>query len=155
MSENRLIKRKPKDFLLFSEALEYFNRFDKRDFIFDQEIEHLNPNQLRDEMLNELNNLKSIISNHPDLKFNKLTDEEKECFTEFIKFYSICPICGSFLHYNNMRKLFFDEEKQDLIKYLTEIMKMRNKKLNKYDLNIGIPCCACYKEIFEEEKSTT
>ena len=90
MNDKIFSERKDKHLSHFNEALEYYNRFDKKDFNFDQEINHLNPNQLRDEMINELNNLREIISNHPDLKYQNLSDDQKQCFNEFVITYSTC-----------------------------------------------------------------
>ena len=87
MKDKILSKRKDKDLLYFNEAVEYYNRFDKRELNFDQEIDHLNPNQLRDEMINELDNLREIISNHPDIKYQSLPEDQKQCFNEFMRTY--------------------------------------------------------------------
>jgi len=151
MKEKIFSKRKDKDLIYFNEALEYYNRFDKRELNFDQEIDHLNPNQLRDEMINELNNLREIIANHPDVKYQSLPEDQKQCFNEFVRTYSTCPLCGEYLHFFNLKKVFFDEEKQIIRDNLIEIMNSKSKKLKKFSLNIGIPCCKCYKEIFENK----
>ena len=37
MIENSFKERQSKELLFFNEAVEYFNRFDKRDFVFDEE----------------------------------------------------------------------------------------------------------------------
>ena len=145
-------KRNDKDLYYFNEALEYYSRFDKSDFIFDQEINHLNPNQLRDDMINELNNLREIISNHPDLKYQNLPEDQKQCFNEFVKTYSTCPLCGEYLHFFNLKKVFFDEKKRIIKDNLIKIMNSKIKNFKKFSLNIGIPCCKCYKEIFENKK---
>ena len=150
MKDRIFSKRKEKDLSYFKEAVEYYNRFDKKDFNFDQEINHLNPNQLRDEMINELDNLREIISNHPDLKYQSLPEEQKQCFNEFVRTYSTCPLCGEYLHFFNLKKVFFDEEKRLIKDKLIKIMKSKNKNFKKFSLNIGIPCCKCYKEIFGE-----
>ena len=150
MKDKIFSKRNYKDTSYFKEALEYYNKFDILDFNFDQEINHLNPNQLRDEMINELNNLREIISNHPDLKYQNLPEDQKQCFNEFIKTYSTCPLCGEYLHFFNLKKVFFDEDKQVIRDNLIKIMNSENKKLKKFSLSIGIPCCKCYKEIFGE-----
>ena len=150
MKDRIFSKRKEKDLSYFKEAVEYYNRFDKKDFNFDQEINHLNPNQLRDEMINELDNLREIISNHPDLKYQSLPEEQKQCFNEFVRTYSTCPLCGEYLHFFSLKKIFFDEEKRLIKDNLIKIMKSKNKNSKKFSLNIGIPCCKCYKEIFGE-----
>jgi hypothetical protein len=154
MGDKSFIKRNLEDLLIFNEAVEYFNKFNKKDFIFDQNINQLNPNQLRDDMINELNNLREIISNHPDLKFKKLSEYEKNVYYKFIKFYSVCPLCGGQNHYQNLKKFYFDEKNSHIKEKLIKLIDFENyrNRLKKININIGIPCCKCYKEIFENKK---
>ena len=153
MIENSFKERKSKDLLFFNEAVEYFNKFDKRDFVFDQNLIQLSPNQLRDQMLNELNNLREIIANHPDLKLKNLSEEEKKQYSKFIKFYSVCPLCGEINHYHNLKKFFFDENNQDIKEKLIKFMNFKkNKKIKRLNLDFGIPCCKCFKYFFEDKK---
>ncbi len=153
MSENSFKERKTKDLLFFNEAVEYFNKFDKRDFVFDQDLDHLSPNQLRDQMLNELDNLRDIIANHPDLKLKNLSEEERKDYSEFMKFYSTCPICFEHLHWSNLKKFFFDENNDKIKEKLFKFMNLKkNKKIKRLKLDFGIPCCKCFKQFFENEK---
>ena len=153
MSENSFKERKPKDLLFFNEAVEYFSRFDKRDFVFDQDPDHLSPNQLRDQMLTELNNLRDIIVNHPDLKLKNLSEEERKNYSKFMKFYSVCPICEQPLHWANLKKFFFDENNQNIKEKLIKLMNLENnKRLKRLNLDFGIPCCKCFKQFFENVK---
>ena len=153
MSENSFKERKTKDLLFFNEAVEYFNKFDKRDFVFDQDPDHLSPNQLRDQMLNELDNLREIIANHPDLKIKNLNEEDKKQYSKFMKFYSICVICGEPLHYVNLKKFFFDENNQKIKDQLIKFMNCeKDKKIKRLNLDFGIPCCKCFKEFFENKE---
>ena len=150
MIENSSKKRKGKELLFFNEAVEYFNRFDKRDFVFDQDPIQLSPNQLRDQMLNELNNLRELIANHPDLKLKNLNEQEKKDYTDFMKFYSVCPICGNTLHWSNLKKIYFDDTNQNIKNKLVKLMSLENnKKIDKLNLDFGIPCCKCFKLYFE------
>jgi hypothetical protein len=148
---DRLKKNKnPKELLFFNEAVEYFNRFDKKDFIFNQDPVQLNPNQLRDQMLNELNNLREIIANHPDLKLKNLNEKQKEEYAKFIKYYSVCPLCGDLNHYRSLKKFYFDEDKQDIKKQLIKVMNSKIKrKIKNFNFELGIPCCKCFKLYFE------
>jgi hypothetical protein len=150
MIENNLLKKKDKDLLIFSEALEYY---DNMDSIESEDCEQLEEdssikNVLRKQMLEELDLLKQIIGNHPDFKFESLSVEEKKFFQEFVVFYAVCPICKQKNHSHNIKKLFFNENKQ-LIDDLIRIMTYNNKKLKKLNLNFGIPCCNCFKKYFE------
>ena len=150
MIENRYKERKNNELLFFNEAVEYFNRFDKRDFVFDQETIQLSPNQLRDQMLNELNNLRDILANHPDLKLKNLNEKEKKNYAEFMKFYSVCPICFETLHYVNLKKFYFDEDNQEIKEKLTKFMHCKKtRKIKSLNLDFGIPCCKCFKQYFE------
>jgi len=150
MIENSLKERKSKKLLFFNEAVEYFNRFDKRDFVFDQDPIQLSPNQLRDQMLNELNNLREIIANHPDLKLKNLSEEEKKQYSEFMKFYSVCPICFETLHYVSLKKFYFDENNQNIKEKLIKLMHLeKTRKIRSLKLDFGICCCKCFKYYFE------
>jgi hypothetical protein len=150
MIENIFKERKEKELLFFNEAVEYFNRFDKRDFVFDQDPDHLSPNQLRDQMLIELDNLRDIIANHPDLKLKDLSEEEKRKYVDFMKFYSTCPICLEINHYANLKKFYFDEGTQAIKEKLMKFMHLeKSRKIKRLNLNFGIPCCKCFKQYFE------
>ena len=151
MIENNILKKKDKKLLIFNKALEYF---EEDNFISNEvndycEDESPIPNVLREQMLAELDHLKDIIGNHPDFKFESLNEEEKIFFQEFIVFYARCPICKQKNHSHNIKKLFFNENKR-LIDDLIRIMNYNNKKLNKLNINFGIPCCNCFKKYFEE-----
>jgi len=145
-------KRKIKSLKFFNEAAEYLDKFTTKDILLNEGFvgNRSNTNYLRDEMLIELNNLRNIVANNPDLKIESLTRAEKEIFFEFVKFYRLCPICGNQNHYFNLKQLFFDEETHALKQELIRLMKYKNKKLKKFNLNLGVPCCDCYKKIISE-----
>ncbi|UCD01951.1 MAG: hypothetical protein JSV23_02725 [Promethearchaeota archaeon] len=147
-------KKKKNALRFFNEAVEYIDRYDTRDILIEEttiplNIRSPNSNFLRDEMLNELNNLRNIIRDNPDLKIEKLSDEEKEIFYDFIKFYRICPLCGNPNHFFNLKKVFFDENKKILIKQLIRLMTLKSNKLKNYHLHLGVPCCNCYKNLIK------
>jgi hypothetical protein len=145
-------KREKSTLLFFNEALEYFDKFADRDSILDEPAREnrVNSNFLRNSMLTELNNLKDIIENNPDLKIEALSDEDKEKFHKFISFYKKCPICGNPNHYFNLKQLFFNESKKILIRELIRLMNFKNKKFRRYNLNLGVPCCKCFKKMTQE-----
>lgn len=148
MSEKKKNKRLP----LFYKAIEYFDKSDTQKILISEKLNNLenrriNTTLLRDEMLNELNNLRNLIDNNPDLKLKVLSKKEKEFFSSFIKFYQICPICYQYNHYRNLKKLYFDEDKRELKEKLIKFMNLRSKKLKKINLSFGIPCCNCYKNL--------
>ncbi len=147
-------KKEKKPLRFFNEAVEYIEKFDTQGILIEEsrvplEIRNYNSNFLRDEMINELNNLSDLIRNNPDLKIEKLSKEERDIFYKFIEFYRICPICLNQNHFFNLKKIFFDEEKKSLIKELIRLMTTNRRKLKKINLQFGIPCCNCYKQLLE------
>ncbi len=151
MSDNSANRKKSNDLIFFNEAVDYFAKYDRKDLsklneskTYDEIIE--DQNQLRDLMLTELNALKQIIIQNHDKKLENLSKETKELFKRFLKMYSICPICGGFNHYYILKNLFLSEEKSDTINRLIQLMDVKSKKTK---FNIGIPCCNCFKHMFE------
>jgi hypothetical protein len=142
-------KKETQTLLFFNEALEYFDKFTDQDILLDEPVREnrFNTNFLRNTMLNELNNLKNIIENNTDLKLEALSDTEKEIFHKFISFFKKCPICGNPNHHFNLKQLFFDENKKNLIRELIRLMNIKNKKFRRYNLNLGVPCCNCFKSL--------
>lgn len=148
-------KKKKKPLRFFNEAVEYIDKFDTIDMLIEDntvplELKDYSSNFLRNEMLDELNNLRNIIKNNPDLKLKALTKAEKQTFQNFIKFYSECPICGNLNHFFNLKRLYFDDDKKLLIKELIRLMSLNNRKIEKFKLQLGVPCCNCYKIFYEE-----
>ena len=146
-------KREKSSLLFFNEAVEYFDKSNDQQCIIDEPVREnrLNANFLRNSMLDELNNLKDLIENNPDSKIEALSQSGKEQFNEFISFYRKCPICGNHNHYYNLKQLFFDEGKKNLIKELIRLMNIKHKKFRRYNLNLGVPCCDCYKRMTLEK----
>lgn len=145
-------KDQENNLLFFNEAVEYFDKFTTQDVLSTESTSqsNYNTNFLRDAMLNELENLKSIIKSNPDFKLEALNAEERQQFQKFINFYSICPVCRGFNHYFNLKQLFFDDNKKNLIGDLIKFMNLKNKKLKNFNVNFGILCCECYKKLGEK-----
>ena len=147
-------KSKNKNLLFFNEAIEYFDKFTSQDILSNETVSenNYNTNFLRDAMLNELDNLKTIIESNPDFKLEALSEGEKQKFRKFIKFYSLCPLCGGFNHYFNLKQLFFDKNKKNLIETLIKFMNVKNKKFKsyKFKFNFGILCCDCYQKMMQK-----
>ncbi|MFX1478531.1 MAG: hypothetical protein ACFFCI_10425 [Promethearchaeota archaeon] len=143
-------KRKNKPLLFFNGAVEYLDKFSTQEFLENNPINvnNFNANFLRDTMLDELNNLKNIIA--PDLKLEALSEADKEIFRNFIKFYSVCPVCGSPNHYFNLKRIYFDDNKQNLVKELIRLMNTANRKFRNYNLNFGVLCCNCFKKTMQD-----
>lgn len=151
-------KKKKKPLRFFNEAVEYIDKFDTIDMFIEEnpvplELKDYSSNFLRDEMLNELSNLRNIIKNNPDLKLEALSKAEKQIFQNFIKFYSKCPICGNLNHFFNLKRVFFDDDKKFLIKELIRLMTLKETSIRSSllkKIQLGVPCCNCYKNFYEE-----
>ena len=148
-------KKRKRPLRFFNEAVEYIDKFDTHDLVIEEDKMLLrkadcNSTFLRDEMINELNNLRNIIKNNPDLKIKALSEKEKEVFYNFIKYYRVCPICGNQNHFFNLKQIFFDEDKKLVITELIRLMTLDNRKLRKINLQFGVPCCNCYKHFLEK-----
>ncbi len=114
---------------------------------------------LRDEMLTELVRLREIMrddySLEEDEDYLNLPDEERDLFHEFLEFYGYCPICKGKNHEEALGKFYFSKELDNirLRDQLLDILEA-SKHDNKSALNrvkLGIPCCNCYKLLFEEK----
>ena len=127
-----LIKEKNLDTIFFTSIYE---ENDTKQEIFRYIVQKLDPNYLL-----------SGFSISP----GELEDEQ---FKNFLDEFSICPICKSELHYNTLKAIFFSKNidsiniKTQLLNLLEEIT---NYEVPQYkNVKFGIPCCRCYKEIFE------
>lgn len=139
------------DLIFFNQALEYFdypvdqlsneNRNSQKNLILkDSDL-------LKHEMLAELNRLKEVIINNPDAKLQALSESERQVFFDFIRKFSICPICGNQNHYLYLKKLYFNEDKRVMKDALLNLMIHKYYKIK---INFGVPCCNCFKKYFEE-----
>ncbi|MHA2035695.1 MAG: hypothetical protein ACW98X_04635 [Promethearchaeota archaeon] len=146
-------KKEKNTLLFFNEAIEYFDKFSDQNYEINEPIRdsRFNANFLRNSMLTELNHLKDLIENHPDSKIEALSDEDKEKFHKFISYYKNCPICGNPNHYFNLKQLFFNESKKILLRELIRLMNIKNKRFRTYNLNLGVPCCECFKRMSLEK----
>ncbi len=148
-------KKKNTRLKFFNEAVEYIDKFDNQELKIQENSNPFSPVNnnsifLRDEMINELNNLREIIRNNPDLKIKALSDKEREIFYNFVRFYRICPICGNQNHFFNLKKIFFDDDKQIVIGELIRLMTLYKGNVKKIKFQFGVPCCNCYKQFLIE-----
>ena len=99
----------------------------------------------------ESNSIRSVPSYQK--VYNKLSEEEKEKFHEFLELGSICPVCKAKNHVNYLKKFYFSKE-PDNINLKNNLMKLmeQSKDFNK-NISIGIPCCICYRKVFNQKKS--
>jgi len=150
MDDLLLKKEEDKQLIFFNEALEYFDDNLSKPQDRPEKL-YRNSNILREEMLEELENLKELLLHWPDIKFDKLSDEQKKIFQDFIRNFSICPVCGGFNHYYNLKNVFFSEDKQLLLDLL-RLIKRKDQKFRKLNINFGIPCCTCFKKYFQQQE---
>ncbi|TFG12304.1 MAG: hypothetical protein EU531_10655 [Promethearchaeota archaeon] len=152
MDMKEISNKESNKLIFFNQALEYFdypvddisNESEKSAemlFIGDSDL-------LRDEMLSELDHLKELIINNPDAKIKALSEAERKLFFEFIRTFSICPICGNQNHYFHLKKFYFSEDKKIIKESLLNLMRLNYKK---FKLKYGVPCCNCFKKCFEEK----
>ena len=78
-----------------------------------------------------------------------------EDFILFCKTFTTCPICNSKLHISNLKSFFYSKDpstermKEQLLKLIKGNDQSLTTRLKKF--SIGIPCCKCYKEFFENK----
>lgn len=138
--------------IFFNQALEYFeypvDNISAKEEKTRETISMGDSRLLRDEMLTELDRLKELIINNPDAKLKALSESERKLYFEFIRNFSICPICGNQNHYFHLKRLYFSEDKKIMKESLLNLMKLNYQKIK---LNYGVPCCTCFKKYFESK----
>jgi len=113
--------------------------------------------ELRDIMLEELRHLREIISpisssTKWEEKINKLSSREKEKFLKFLKLGSRCPICNSKNHDSYLKRFFFSPDpknialKESILKLMSRLNYLEKKII------LGVPCCNCYKIVFNTQQ---
>ncbi|MFX1398836.1 MAG: hypothetical protein ACFFAS_17535 [Promethearchaeota archaeon] len=135
----------------FAKALEYMES--PNEIIFQDENE-VKPdsdkgNQLKNLMLRELNSLSEIIIKHPDFLINQMSNDEKTTLKRFLDSFSTCPICQQKNHSYNLKKAFIKED-NNFLNILSRLKKFDRSVNYRIKLKFGIPCCTCYKRIFEQ-----
>ena len=101
--------------------------------------------------------VESIDPNYPLNNFSLFTpkDFDSDEFKEFVRYFSVCPICKKENHYESLKSIYISDE-PELILLRQQIYKAievsRDFKLNKKrNLKVGIPCCNCYKMLFKNK----
>ncbi len=100
---------------------------------------------------------KHLIKNMGDYSnifdFNIILPENDKDFRNFMNFFISCPICGEKNHFNHLKRFYFSQKREcmELKKKLIELMD-KSREFNKIyynKINLGIPCCKCFKQHFE------
>ncbi|MBY9016538.1 MAG: GTP-binding protein [Candidatus Lokiarchaeota archaeon] len=99
--------------------------------------------------------IKTLHPRHTLSHFHLTFNKEDEQLIRLKNFFNRCPICKKRIHNNvglkNMYKNILDSDalrfKESLIRLVNNIEEIRVNYSNK--INLGIPCCECYKKIFD------
>ena len=84
--------------------------------------------------------------------FSIFIPREDNKFKEFLKHFSICPICKSKNHFDSLKNFYYSREpiliklKEKLLDLIDESNDFDDIYYN--DINIGIPCCKCFEMYF-------
>ncbi len=156
MDTLKTTSKKNKSWFFSNEVLEYFDIEIEPEPDLSQDIKltteiRKNSNFLRDEMVNQLTRLNEIMLSNPDLKLETLSEAEKMIFHDFIRFYSICPICKMPNHNLHLKKLYINEENEKYKKVLIRLMRLEDKKEQDFRIKFGVLCCNCFKYFFDEK----
>jgi len=78
-----------------------------------------------------------------------------ENFKKFLKIFDTCPICKRENHFESLKNFYFNKNNPDLIKLRENIFKLMvnldtRDRIQLNNVSVGIPCCNCYKNIFDE-----
>ena len=96
----------------------------------------------------------AIIQNlRPQLDFSKIDlilPEQDDKFKMFAQTFQKCIVCGEKNHMDYLKKFYFSKEHQTQI-LKEKIFEILDKKVNYQNLEIGIPCCKCFKKFFNSK----
>ncbi len=81
-------------------------------------------------------------------KFSELNQLQK-----FVVKYGICPVCGAKNHRDYLLSFYHDESKKEIREYLENNIYF-SKRLEKFKINIGIPCCNCFEQFFDNDQNS-
>ena len=82
--------------------------------------------------------------------YENLSETEKVVLEQFMIFFSSCPICKNRNHEVNLKRFYFSKNPEN--KQLKEILLnfLSNGSFHaSMGIQIGIPCCNCFKKLFE------
>ncbi len=136
--------------------------------VFDDDLENLiesyhlypkyfvvshNFNKLREKKKIYKNLIKNIDPECEIEKFKIISPLEDQAFVKFFLKFERCPICNRKNHESYLAKFFYNKEmenkalKASLLDLVNESRDFPIRYLNK--IKCGIPCCSCYRSIFE------
>ncbi|MHA1148921.1 MAG: Rab family GTPase [Promethearchaeota archaeon] len=84
-----------------------------------------------------------------------LTEQEEKDYINFVNYFSICPVCHGRNHESYLKRFYFsgDTISSELKDVLVKLMRKSEEFDEIYynDIDLGIPCCNCFKQIFKEK----
>lgn len=89
--------------------------------------------------------------------FSILLPMDDEKFLDFLELFLNCPICRRKNHISSLSKFFYSKDAKDiivkmhLINLIEQAYMLSLTRRNTININIGIPCCKCYKKLFENK----
>lgn len=101
--------------------------------------------------------VESIDPNYPLNNFSLFThkDFDSEEFKDFVQFFSVCPICKKENHYESLKSIYISSDPELILlreQIFNAIEASRGLELNsRRSIKIGIPCCNCYKMLFNNK----
>ncbi|TFG26169.1 MAG: GTP-binding protein [Promethearchaeota archaeon] len=84
--------------------------------------------------------------------FSIYIPREDNEFKDFLRTFSVCPICGNTNHYDSLKNFYYSRDpslkklKEKLLDLMEESKDFDDVYYN--EINIGIPCCKCFEEQF-------
>ncbi len=86
-------------------------------------------------------------------EYNKLSEKEKNDYQEFLELGSICPICKSKNHESFLKRFYFSKNQRNITIKNMLLKIMEQTKGMSYKLSLGIPCCKCYRKVFNVNRN--
>jgi len=123
------------------------------DLIYIEHSSQLSVEENLEEIFKKL--IKTLQPEHTLSRFRLTFNKEDEQLVRLKNFFDRCPICKKRIHNNvglkNMYKNIVDSDalrlKESLIRLVNNFDEIREYSTTK--ISLGIPCCDCYKKIFD------
>ena len=80
--------------------------------------------------------------------------KEDETFKNFVKFFSICPVCNRNNHFESLKNFYYSRDpimlnlRERLLELICESTDFSDIYYNK--IKLGIPCCSCFDTLIKE-----
>jgi small GTP-binding protein len=125
-------------------------------FLKENNISYSYELSIHDENIKDIKStiFQNLINNiHPEIEitdFSILFPMEDEAFVEFAEMFLMCPICFRENHLESLVRFFYSKDPVDVL-LRDNLNKLVDQLPNFSNLFLGIPCCKCYRKIFESE----